>query len=421
MLRKTTKANANRVNIRLFAIVLFGVLLFAGCGHHEKAKAAAKERWDKASAQIKLSLAQQQYDSGRYKQAAKLVNECLNADPEKAEAHLLLGKLFLAEGSVRQGSVELELTVQMDPNLAEGWYWYGVALQQSGRTDDALTSYTEALRFYPTNVEYILAVAETYTAADRSAEAIKLLEEKIAFMPRNVSLKVASADLLCRNQKTEQAIELYRQAMLMDISDESVAESLGYCYIFEGRWKEAADIFNELALKLDDEAHVGDDSVAAVSRRKVYLETAAYCSMNAGEYDKAVASYGKLVVEQRDDAQMWLKMGQAALGAGMSNRALRCGRRALRIRSGLADAVALVGCAQYMSGDYTGSLESFEQIITDEANGSLAWLMMARCYERLNQPEKAAGAYSRALEINPDSQLGGYLGKNLKVADERNW
>ncbi|MHC4214274.1 MAG: tetratricopeptide repeat protein, partial [Planctomycetota bacterium] len=64
---------------------------------------------------------------------------------------------------------------------------------------------------------------------------------------------------------------------------------------------------------------------------------------------------------------------------------------------------------------------SFEQIITDEANGSLAWLMMARCYERLNQPEKAAGAYSRALEINPDSKLGGYLGKNLKVADERNW
>ncbi len=421
MLRKTTKTNGNRVNIGLFAIVLFVVVLFAGCQNHKKAKAAAKQRWDKASAQIKLSLAQQQYDSGRYKQAAKLLNECLNADPEKVGAHLLLGKLFLAQGSVRQGSVELELTVQMDPNLAEGWYWYGVALQQSDRTDDALTSYSEALRIYPTNVEYILAVAETCTAADRSDEAIKLLEEKIAVMPRNVSLKVASADLLCRNQKTEQAIELYRQAMLMDISDESVAESLGYCYIFEGRWKEAADIFNELALKLDDEAHVDDDSVAGVSRRKVYLETAAYCSMNSGEYDKAVASYGKLAVEQRDDAGMWLKMGQAALGAGMSNRALRCGRRALSIRFGLADAVALVGCAQYMSGDYSASLESFEQIITDEANGSLAWLMMARCYERLNQPEKASGAYSRALEINPDSQLGGYLGRNLKVADERKW
>ncbi|MHC4212518.1 MAG: tetratricopeptide repeat protein [Planctomycetota bacterium] len=421
MLRKTTKANANRINIRLFAIVLFAVVLFAGCQQHKQAKVAAKERWDKASAQIKLSLAQQQYDNERYEQAAKLLNECLNADPEKVEAHLLMGKLCLAEGSVRQGSSELALTVQMDPNLAEGWYWHGVALQQLGRNDEALTSYTEAMRIYPTNVEYILAVAETCTATDRSDDAIKLLEEKIAVMPRNVSLKVAEADLLCRIQKTDQAIELYRQAMLLDTSDESVAESLGYCYIFEDRWKEAADIFNELASKFDGQAPVGDDSAAGVSRRKLYLETAAYCSMNAGEYDKAVASYGKLTVEQRDDAQMWLKMGQAALGAGMSNRALRCGQRALSIRADFSDAVALVGCAQYMNGDYTLSLESFEQIITDEANGSLAWLMMARCYERLNQPEKAAGAYSRALEINPDSQLGGYLGKNLKVADERNW
>lgn len=421
MLRKTTKANANRVNIRLFAIVLCGVVLFAGCEHHEKARAAAKQRWDKASAQIKLALAQQQYDSGRYKQAAKLVNECLNGDPEKVGAHLLLGKLCLAEGSVRQGSAELELTVQMDPNLAEGWYWYGVALQQLGRTDDALTSYTEAMRLYPTNVEYILAVAETGAATDKIEESIKLLEEKITVMPRNVSLKVATADLLCRTEKTEQAIELYRHAMLLDSSDESVAESLGYCYIFEDRWKEAAEIFNELASKSDEQAQAGDDSAAAVSRRKLYFQTAAYCNMNSGQYDKAVASYGKLAVEQRDDAQMWLKMGQAALGAGMTNRALRCGRRALRIRAGFADAVALVGCAQYMSGDYTDSLESFEQISADQANGSLAWLMMARCYERLNQPDKAASAYSRALEINPDSQLGDYLGKSLKVADEHNW
>ena len=207
----------------------------------------------------------------------------------------------------------------------------------------------------------------------------------------------------------------------MDSSDESVSESLGYCYIFEDRWKEAAEIFNELALKSEGQAQVDNDSEALVSRRKLYLKMAAYCSMNSGQYGKAVSSYGKLAVEQRDDAEMWLKMGQAALGSGMSNRALTCGHRALNIRGGFADAIALVGCAKYMSGDYTGSLESFKQIIDDQANGSLAWLMMARCYERLNQPEKTAGAYSRALEINPDSQLGGYLGKNLKVADEHKW
>ena len=421
MLRKTTKPDANRINMRLFAITVTVVLLLAGCQQHKQAKVAAKQRWDKASAQIKLSLAQQQYDSGRYEQAAKLVNECLNADPEKVGAHLLLGKLFLVEGSVRQGSSELALTVQMDPNLAEGWYWYGVALQQSGKNDEARTSYTEAMRIYPTNVNYILAVAETGASSDKIEDSIKLLKEKIVVMPRNVSLKVAVADILCRSQKTEEAIELYRQAMLLDTSDESIAESLGYCYIFEDRWNEAAEIFNELVTKLDDQADSSDDSAAVISRRKLYLETAAYCSMNTGQYNKAVASYGKLVVEQRDDAQMWLKMGQAALGAGMPSRALRCGRRALGMRSGFADAISLVGCAQYMSGDYTGSLESFEQISSDQANGSLACLMMARCYERLNQPEKSASAYRRALELNPDSQLGGYLGKNLKFADERNW
>ncbi len=33
-----------------------------------------------------------------------------------------------------------------------------------------------------------------------------------------------------------------------------------------------------------------------------------------------------------------------------------------------------------------------------------AWLNLGFCYERLNRPQDAVGAWQRAVEINPDSE-----------------
>jgi tetratricopeptide (TPR) repeat protein len=366
----------------------------------------ATERWDKASAEIKLKLAQQKYENNYFDEAREVVSECITADPNNAQAHLLYGKLLLAEDKGADAARELQLAVGLDGELVEGWYWLGLATEGLEQSQQALFYYNKALSLNPTNVDYIFAIVGTYTEQEKLEEAIKLLEEKIAAMPGEVSLKTAAADLMWQAGENERAIELYKQVMLMKDDDSDIAEALGYCYVFSGQWSEGAEIFNKLVEQCQDE-----------QREKLYLQVAALCSMNCAQYGRAVNYYNELSVKERDNAEIWVKMGQAALGAGEAERAFMCGERALALQPGDADATILVGCAQYSMRDYTAAIKSFEKIASDEKNAGISWLMRARCYEQLGLDDEAGRAYEKALEIEPNSKLGDFLAKGKEVED----
>jgi tetratricopeptide (TPR) repeat protein len=389
MLRK-----AITVTAIIFCLVSFG------CESYSESKKLAQQRWEKASAGIKLNLAQQEYEGNHFDQARKVVSECVTADPDNAQAHLLYGKLLLAEDKQADAVRELRLAVELDEKLGEGWYWLGLATQGLEQNRQTLLYYNKALTLNSTNVDYILAVAETYTEQEKPEEAIKLLEEKIAALPRQVSLKTAAADLMWRLGKNERAIGLYKQAMLMKSDDSTIGEALGYCYVFSGRWSEGAEIFNKLIEQCRNE-----------QKKRFYLLAAALCSVNCAQYDRAVNCYNELSIEERDNAEIWLKMGQAALGAGAADRAFMCGERALALQPGDADATALLGCAQYSMGYYAAAIKSFEKITEDKKNEGISWLMRARCYEQLGRKDEAGQAYKKASEIKPHSELGDFLAK----------
>jgi len=392
-----------KITITAITVVL---AVCAGCESQAQSKRAARQRWDKTSARIKLMLAQQQAEAGNYDRAVKAVQECLNTDPNNAAARGLYGKLLLENGRRNEAIGQLSFALQLNEKLHESWYWLGVAAEENRDYEKAYTHYGKALSLEPTNVDYILAVADVQVARNNYSEAAKLLTRKMSALPRDVSLKVAAAELMGRTGKNERAIELYKQAMLMTGDNGGIAESLGYCYVFSGKWNEAAEIFDSLFKQCRDE-----------QKKKLYLQVTALCSMNGGQYGRAVNCYSQLSVEERDNAEIWVKMGQAALGAGAANRAFMCGQKALALQPGYTDAIALVGCAQYAGGNYAAALKSFEKIAADRKNAGFSWLMRARCYEQLGQTYKAERAYKRAREINPSSELGDFLAKGKDIRD----
>lgn len=391
MLRKT-----------VIAVITAAIVVCAGCESHTQSKNAAKERWNKNSAQIKLNLAEQQYNEADYENAEKTLQQCLAADPDNAQAHLLHGKLLLTTDRADEAIQELSIVVQHQEDLHEGWYLLGAAAEQKGQYNKAYEHYQKALTLDSTNVDYILAVVDAQAERGNFSQAVNLLNEKMAALPSDVSLKTTAAELMWRTGKNESAIELYRQAMLMTSDDKKIAESLGYCYIFSDKWDKAAEIFNELNSRCTND-----------SEAKLYLQLSAMCNMNSGQYDRAISCYDKLSVFERNNAQIWVKIGQAALGTGAAGRAFICGKKALTLQPGLPDAIALIGCAQYAAGDYSTAAQSFEKITADKKNAGFAYLMKARCYEKLGQTKKAKDTYKKALEMNPQSELGNLLVKSI--------
>jgi tetratricopeptide (TPR) repeat protein len=385
--------------ITLFFAV-FIIAVCAGCDTHAQSKKAARERWEKTTARVKFNLAVQDYNAQNFVQATKKIEQCINADPDMPAAHLLFGKLLLAQGQPDGAEYELRLTLQLNEELHESWYWLGVLAQQKKDYENAHLYYSKAMTMSPLIVDYILAVVEVNTALDQCDKAAILLEEKMAALPDNISLVVTAADLMLRQRKNEKATELYTRAARLQPQDYEIAESLAYCYILSQNWKEAASIFNKLTANCDD-----------VERRKTFLRMLGLCNINAAQYNKAQSCYTKLSLEDRNNANTWLQIGQAALGAGAAQRAFICSQRALSLKPDWTDAMTLKGCAQYKLKNYLAALESFQNITEDQENASFVWLMRGRCHQKLGNIKEAEEAYKKSLQLKPNSELALLLAK----------
>jgi len=376
------------------AILLVSIFAFsAGCESYAEKKQAATLRLAKATAKAKLPVAQGLFENGRIDEAEKTILECLKVNPDVAEAHLLMAKIHLARANLTQASDSLNRAVDLDKTLDSAWYLLAVIAQQNAKPQQALEYYNIAMSLKPANTDYIIAIAEAYAARGRYDDALKLLEYKTELLPERVELKIASADVLSRLGKTKQAIILYNQALLLKSGDRDITEALAYCYIMLRQWDRAAEMFEELTDNADE------------ARKTEYLQLLAMCCMNAGDYGKAVAYYDRLSIDQRDDPEIWLQMARAALGAGAPKRAYACAARALVLRPGWPDAVAVKACAQYLSADYTAAVKTFKRITSDKKIGAFAWTMTAKCYRQLGQTVRAKKAYEKAARLDPDSEL----------------
>ena len=304
-----------------------------GCNSYAEKKMAAKMKWEKVSAKARVTVAKDLFENGRYEDARITVRQCLASDPELADGHLLMGKLHYLDGRVVAAQNSMTTAVEYDEDLDQAWYWLGEIAQHNKQPATALECYDKAIRLKPVNTDYIIAIVQTYAAQGRYEEALDLLEKKMVLLPGDVWLKVTAAELLQRLGKTAQAISAYNRACLLEPDNMAVAESLAYCYITDEQWTQAIGIFEKISTSVDGE------------KKTACLQMLALCSMNAGEYGRAVTYYDKLSVTQRDNEKLWLQMAQAALGAGAAKRASACAARALSLSPGWADALAAPGRA----------------------------------------------------------------------------
>jgi len=380
----------------ILAILLIAAALAvcAGCENsYANKKNTVKQQWEKNATEAKIPIAWNLFENGRIDEARQTLQECLDVDAENPQAHLLMGRIHFSQGRLAQARRSFSLATEFDSSSDKAWYWLGRLAQHNDKLTDALSCYYKAMSLKPADVDYITAAAKTYAAQKQYSKAITLLEQKFRLLPSQTDLKVTAADIMLSAGRTTEAIDMYKEAMLLEPGDLDIIESLGYCYIMNQQWGYAGRMFEELADKSTGE------------RKKVYLRLLGTCSINNSEYGKAFSCYDELSVVERDNANLWLQMGQAALGADAPNRAIACAERALRLKPGWADAVALMGCAHYMNADYHKAIKTFGKIISNNDLGGFAWLMTGRCYQQLGEFSPAQKAYGKSAGMNPASEL----------------
>jgi tetratricopeptide (TPR) repeat protein len=378
--------------IVIIALALSGML--AGCDTQAQNKQAAVQRWEKSTAYAKLPTVENLIERNQLDEARKTLVKCLQADPGLAVAHFLMGRVYFIENRNADARTSFEQAVALDDTLDAAWYHLGVLAALDGDDERAMDAYQKALTLKPAEAEYAITVAQLYMHTGCIDQAFGVIEERLRTQPRSRDLLICMAELNHVSGRPDQTIAHYEQAILINAKDQQVLESLGGCYIAQKDWVKATRTFERLFNLVTEE-----------SRKESVLETLALCAFNAGRYGQAVNYYDKLSVLRRDDADVWLNMAQAALGADQYERAADNAARALQLKRSWPQAYAVMGAAHYLQGKYDEAVRSFSYARSDDEVGGFAWFMTGRCYARLGQTAKAEAAYKKAGDLAGDGPL----------------
>ena len=181
------------MSARFVLIPVLALLVLAtgtGCGtpYHDEMRIDARRRLDVLNASLNYDQALQAFKSGQFEKALAYTTRAIERNPEDAESHLLLGRIYIETNALERAIDSLTTAQETDPELADPHYYAGIVYQRWSDDEQAYEAYMEAFELESSSVHYLLAAAESLVALEQFDGAKNLIGSKLAYFEHNSAL-----------------------------------------------------------------------------------------------------------------------------------------------------------------------------------------------------------------------------------------
>jgi predicted O-linked N-acetylglucosamine transferase (SPINDLY family) len=188
----------------------------------------------------------------------------IEADPEFAPAHMMLGAALQALGRVAEAREPFERGAALDPSQANAHFGLGNVYLQLGRLDDAAAAYHRALELNPNFPDALLNLGVTYGRKRHFDLAVDVLRMAIQVKPGFPEAQGNLGAALRNLGKFEAAEAAFRQALPERPGVVDVRTNLGLLLFDQGRIGEAIALYEEAMAAKPDHVAVWRNRIAAV-------------------------------------------------------------------------------------------------------------------------------------------------------------
>jgi tetratricopeptide (TPR) repeat protein len=176
-----------------------------------------------------LDEARRLFNTGAYSRASQLLETELKANPEDADAHLLLGQIYAIQGLRSAAIQELSRAVELKPDSAVAYNILGTALNRFAEFDAARKAFEQAVALDPKMVEAHINLAMTLAESSDLDGAAAQLQAAITLRPEAPSAARAHYLLgkIYEDQQQARAMEELSTAAKIDPRDAQTWLELG--------------------------------------------------------------------------------------------------------------------------------------------------------------------------------------------------
>lgn len=418
-----------------------GVESFGRSGSREGRVDRATEGLDLDDA---LDTAIRLHEEGRLERARSIYQRILAQDPQHADAHHLLGLVFLQQGPVREGVELINRAAALRPgvaayhiNLAEGY----LAL---GELDRAVGCCRMALRLDPASADAAHNLGRIYLAMGRREDAVAQFHRAVRLRPDFALAHNSLANTVRELGDIPLAVEHFRQACAAAPERGELHSNLGQILLEHGEADEAL-IHSREAVRLRPGMAEAQCNLGNVLRELGRLTEAKGCYMEAlrlnadlamvhnnlgqalqeeGLLDEAVAWYERALALEPTCARFLTHLAGAFAEQDKSEEALVTFERALRIDPGYHQAHSGLGSLCRELGRYKEAEGQFREALRLKPDPAGAHCALGEMAEEMGDREAAEASLREALRHDPRfpgvyAHLATLLRSRLPDADRR--
>ncbi|HKS28309.1 MAG TPA: protein kinase [Pyrinomonadaceae bacterium] len=173
--------------------------------------------------------------------------KALEIDDTVAEAHtsFAFARMFF-EWDWAGAEGEFKRAIELNPNYATAYQWYGRLLSVLGRHNESIVNLQMAQALDPLSLSINTGVGVSYYLAGRYEDAIEQYRKALEVSDRFTLAHEHLGSALLQVGRPEEGVAEFQRAVALDESDLGLHSSLGHACAVAGRREEASKILSEL-------------------------------------------------------------------------------------------------------------------------------------------------------------------------------
>jgi superkiller protein 3 len=299
--------------------------------------------------------------------AARLrAQELLALDPQRADAHFLVGLVELKADHQAEARASFERAIAASPTpYAEAWYNLGLLERGAGRFAEAIVAYERAIAARPRYLAAINNLGLVYGDLERHDDAAAQYRRALELDPKYAAAWANLARVEAARGRVDEALAAYRRALELDPGDRSARLQVAVTLRKAGRVDEA--IAEYRALLAQHPRYV-----------KAWFNLGiALTAEGAG--DEAVAAYTQALAHEHDHFGARKNLGLLLLRLERADEARAHLEEALEARPGDAEIrVALAEVAR-RAGDPAACTNHLDTLLRQQPDERSALALRDKC------------------------------------------